>query len=400
MVKYNQITMKGGISIKDFKIHPKIWLEALLFLATVFIIFLIFSNIGQIYYTFRGFLSVIMPFLFGFLIAYFLNGPCKFFEKQFLKLNYSFFQKFSRGLSVFTLFILVFGLISLIISYIFPIITMNVMEFIQLIPTYYLQVQNWIYNLDLAGFNDVFHVEEALQTFFADFSVQELLSHLTFGLNSITDFALSLSSGVLDTFLAIITSVYALLYKETIFTFFDRVNRIFVPESQYNRLKNYFAQANNIFYKFIATQFLDACILGILSWILLSILNVQFAVTLGIFLGFCNMIPKFGSIFGSIVVMILAFITGGLFHGLLVITLLTILQQIDGNIIGPKLMGNALDINPILVFIAIAVGGAYWGILGMFLAIPVVAMLKIVFYEWLEYREGKKKDLNSIIEEN
>lgn len=287
----------------------------------------------------------------------------------------------------------------MILSYVFPIITQNVLDFIHLIPYYYSEIQYWINNLDLAGINDIFHIEEALQNFFAAFSVQDVLSHVTFGLNSVTDFALSLSSGVLDAFLVIITSVYALLYKDSIFSLFGRVARVSMSPKKLKRLKKYFTQANNIFYKFIATQFLDACILGTLSWVLLSLLNVRYAVTLGIFLGICNMIPKFGSIFGSIVVMVLTFLTGGFFHGLLTIVLLTILQQIDGNIISPKLMGNALDINPILVFVAIALGGAYWGILGMFLAIPLVTMSKILFYEWLESREKKLDKENQTMDD-
>ena len=362
-------------------------------------IFVISQNLTEIHTVFRGFLSVISPFLIGFLLAYFLNGPTSFFERQFAKIHYSFLKKHSRGIAVLLMFLLTLGLFILILSYVFPIITQNVLDFIHLIPYYYSEIQYWINNLDLAGINDIFHIEEALQNFFAAFSVQDVLSHVTFGLNSVTDFALSLSSGVLDAFLVIITSVYALLYKDSIFSLFGRVARVSMSPKKLKRLKKYFTQANNIFYKFIATQFLDACILGTLSWVLLSLLNVRYAVTLGIFLGICNMIPKFGSIFGSIVVMVLTFLTGGFFHGLLTIVLLTILQQIDGNIISPKLMGNALDINPILVFVAIALGGAYWGILGMFLAIPLVTMSKILFYEWLESREKKLDKENQTMDD-
>jgi predicted PurR-regulated permease PerM len=266
-------------------------------------------------------------------------------------------------------------------------ITQNIIDFVSLIPYYYDGIQEWINEIDLGVANDFLHIEEQIQQFFTNFSVQEILSHVTFGLNSLTDFVFSFSSGVLDTFLAIITSIYVLLYKESILTFTNRVIHLFLKKKQIEIFSHYAYQANKIFYKFIATQFVDELILGSLSTILLSALSVRYALTLGIFLGFCNMIPKFGSIFGSFVVMFLAFVTGGFFHGLLVIVLLTILQQIDGNIIGPKLMGDALDLNPIVVFIAITVGGAYWGVLGMFLAIPVVALLKIILYEWMEARE-------------
>ena len=114
------------------------------------------------------------------------------------------------------------------------------------------------------------------------------------------------------------------------------------------------------------------------------------------------MIPKFGSIFGSIVVMILTFFTGGFRQGLILIILLTIVQNIDGNIIGPMLMGNTLKINPILVFVALLIGGAYFGIIGFFLAVPIAVMIKIVFDEFLEAREKKvdeEEDFDSEISE-
>lgn len=101
------------------------------------------------------------------------------------------------------------------------------------------------------------------------------------------------------------------------------------------------------------------------------------------------MIPYFGSIFASIVAMIIAFFTGGWEARLVTIIMLIILQQIDGNIIGPKLMSGALNVNPIIVIISISIGGAYFGILGMFVAVSVAALLKIIFMEYLEAKESK-----------
>lgn len=120
-----------------------------------------------------------------------------------------------------------------------------------------------------------------------------------------------------------------------------------------------------------------------------SVAHNPFSVALGLLIGICNMIPYFGSIFASIVAMIIAFFTGGWEAGLVTIIMLIILQQIDGNIIGPKLMSGALNVNPIIVIISISIGGAYFGILGMFVAVPVAALLKIIFMEYLEAKESK-----------
>ena len=112
------------------------------------------------------------------------------------------------------------------------------------------------------------------------------------------------------------------------------------------------------------------------------------------------MIPKFGSIFASIVVIVLTFITGGVSLGILTAILLTIWQQIDGNIIGPMIMGDALKINPILVFVSLLVGAAYFGIIGMFLSIPVITLIKIIIMNIVEAMEAKKQHANQITEDS
>lgn len=100
------------------------------------------------------------------------------------------------------------------------------------------------------------------------------------------------------------------------------------------------------------------------------------------------MIPYFGSIFASVLTAIITFFTGGLSLAITTIIVLLILQQIDGNIIGPRIMGGALNMNPILIIVSITIGGAYFGILGMFLAVPVAAILKIMTMNWLEHSKA------------
>ncbi|MDN5810796.1 MAG: AI-2E family transporter, partial [Tetragenococcus koreensis] len=144
---------------------------------------------------------------------------------------------------------------------------------------------------------------------------------------------------------------------------------------------------NTIFYKFISSQFLDACIIGISATVILYLLNVPFALTLGILLGICNMIPYFGSIFASIVTTIITFFSAGFQLALTTLIALLILQQLDGNVIGPRIMSGALNLNPIIIIISITVGGAYFGVLGMFLAVPIAAILKIITINWLDDSE-------------
>ena len=263
----------------------------------------------------------------------------------------------------------------------------NILDFIDALPRLYLQIQNWAYGLQTDNLDEIFNVENAIHSFFSSFSLPDMLTQVTGGLNSISGFALGMVSGIIDFAVAVAISIYYLLYKEAIFGMFKRVARLFFKEQKLRSIHVYLAQANKLFYQFIKAQFLDAIVLAVLATILLLVLDVRFAISLGFFLGVCNMIPRFGSIFGSIIVILLSFITGGATQGILVGVLLTILQQIDGNVIGPKIMGKALRINPILVFFALIVGGAYFGVVGMFVSIPIMAMVKIIFIELMDAEE-------------
>lgn len=378
------------LNMKKLKMHWSLWTEGLLFVLAVILIYKIVANLYPIMESIQNFLSIISPFIIGIVIAYFLNVPCNLLEKQLAKVDTPFVAKRARGFSVLAVFLLVVLIITIIISYVFPIIIENILEFARAIPAYYYEALIWIDSLDFSSFKGFFDVEATIDSFLNTFSIQELLTHVTTGLGSIGEYALGMTSGVINLFLSVIISIYTLLYKNLLLTTLDRIAKVFINERPLNIIKSYLKQTNIVFYKFVSTQFLDSCILGVLATILLSLLGVQFAVTLGILLGVANMIPYFGSIFASIVTMIITIFTGGITLAIITIFSLLALQQIDGNIIGPRLMGDALNVNPILVILSITVGGAYFGIVGMFLSVPIAAMLKIIFTNFIEMRERRK----------
>ena len=122
----------------------------------------------------------------------------------------------------------------------------------------------------------------------------------------------------------------------------------------------------------------------------MSILGVKYAVLLGVMIGLFNMIPYFGAIVAVIISALITFITGGFSQAIWMIVIVTILQQIDANIINPKIVGDSLKISPLLVIFAVTVGGAYFNILGMFLAVPIVAVLKVLIGDFIEFKNSQK----------
>ncbi len=150
-----------------------------------------------------------------------------------------------------------------------------------------------------------------------------------------------------------------------------------------------------MFFKFLSSQLLDAIIVGILTSIAMMILGVKYAILLGFLIGLSNLIPYFGAIVGIGITIIITIFTGGITQAIWLAVVVIILQQIDANIINPKIVGDSLKISPLLVIFAVTVGGAYFGMFGMFLAVPIFTVLKIFIEDYIEYKNTTK-----IVEKN
>ena len=124
--------------------------------------------------------------------------------------------------------------------------------------------------------------------------------------------------------------------------------------------------------------------------IALSIMGVEYAILLGFMIGLFNLIPYFGAIIAVILTAIITIFTGGISQAIWVVIVLVVLQQIDANVINPKIVGDALDISRILIIFAVTVGGAYFGVLGMFLGVPMICVIRMFFDDFVAYRKKKK----------
>jgi len=199
--------------------------------------------------------------------------------------------------------------------------------------------------------------------------------------------AIGIAGKVFDIFVAIVVSVYLLSSRAEILKFIKRLIAVVAKPNTYNKIGRYFKKSNQIFFDFLAGQGLDAIVVGILTSVAMSILGVKYAILLGFMIGLFNLIPYIGAIIAVIIAGIITFFTGGLQQTVIMLIVVTVLQQIDSNIINPKILGNSLQINPILVIFSVTVGGAYFGILGMFLAVPVATVLKSIIEEFIDSKE-------------
>lgn len=339
-------------------------------------------SIDVFFSSINWFLGVISPFIVGLAVAYVLNIPCGGIRKFLSKSKNKFIYDKRKILSIIMVYVLSLLVVFLIFRLIIPSLYESISIFVSNFSRYYESAQkymNYINDLEILNFD--ISLDKIL------YSVQEfVLQKLPSSINAL----FNVSLGIINTFLALITSFYILLEKENIKKYFGRLIRIFLPKSIYSTSMKYVGNLNFNFKQYIYTQTIDGCILGTIATIELFFLKSPYALVLGVMLGIVNYIPYFGSIFGSIFVVLIVLFTQNIMIALIAAVVLLVTQQIDANIIQPRLMSGSFSLSPLLVIISITIGGAFYGVLGMIAAIPIVAVVKDILEEVIVYYEKRK----------
>lgn len=354
------------------------------------IIYKCLDNFNDVTTVIGDFLNIIAPFFVGIFIAYILYIPCRKFETFFRKSKLRFLKRKARTFSIITVYLIILLIIAILFSVILPVVWNSVTDFVSNIQTYYEMAIERYNNLPQDSILKGEQVNEFIN------SIQHIDIREYFNFDKIMGYisgAISAVTGIVDVFVAIIVSIYVLAERGKILNFVKRLAEAIFKERTYRNLDKYYKHSNEIFFKFIASQFLDAVVVGILTTIAMSIMGIKYAPLLGFFIGLFNMIPFVGAIIAVGISAIITLITGGLSQAIWMLIVVIILQQIDANIINPKIVGKSLKISPILVLLGVTIGGAYFGILGMFLAVPAIAIVKILIEDFVDYRLAVKRGL-------
>ena len=336
-----------------------------------------------------NFLNILAPFFVGIFIAYILYMPCRKFEILFRRSKAKFLKRRARTFSIITVYLVIVAIIVVLFSFILPVVWDSIVDFVSNIQSYYETAIDRYNNLPQDSILKSQQVNDFID------SIRHIDIREYFNFDRVMEYisgAISAVTGIVDVFVAVIVSIYVLAERGKILTFVKRFAEAIFKERTYKNIDKYYKHSNEIFFKFIASQFLDAVVVGILVTIAMSIMGVRYAPLLGFFIGLFNMIPFVGAIIAVGISAIITLITGGLSQAIWMLIVTIILQQIDANIINPKIVGKSLKISPILVLFAVTIGGAYFGILGMFLAVPVIAIIKILIEDFVDYRLAIKKN--------
>lgn len=336
-------------------------------------------------------LKVLYPFLFGLLIAYFLNPLSKVmdnFLNRFFKDRHTGIRK---GLSILLSYIIVLGLIITVLFYIIPQIIdslTQITSFINSAQSGYNQFMDKVLELesthpewDLSGINDA--MEEI-----PDKIINIITKAIPTIIPTIYNTSMSLISGFLNVIIAIIVSVYMLIDKNRLIFNAKRVIYAIFGQKTGDKLLHTGSECNRIFSSFIIGKLIDSLIIGILCFIAMSILKLPYALIISVIVGVTNMIPYFGPFIGAVPgILLLLFVSFK--YALIFTVLIIVLQQFDGLYLGPKILGESTGLRPLWIIFAITVGGSIAGVLGMFLGVPTLAVIAYILNYFIEKRLHK-----------
>ncbi|MDO5398149.1 MAG: AI-2E family transporter [bacterium] len=346
----------------------------------VIVVYKTFDNLTSIFHSFGIVLAAAAPFFAALIIAYMLNLPAVKLTSVLKKMNYKYIQKHAYGISITVIYILAAVILGITLSAVVPALYQNLLDFSAALPDYLTRAFNSLSQIELV---QKLHLADSMPGI--DKMMSSFLSVMD--INSLGGYVgqvFSVTSGVINAFIAVIASIYMLLDKHNIINRMKRLVKMLFKTEIADSIIVHASSINTIFTKYIYCRLICSVICGTVCGIVLSIMRVKYALILAIFIGAMDMIPYFGSIISCIIAIVITFITGGFWLALWTAVALLIIQQLDGNLLAPKLMGNSLELSPLLIIIVVFVGGKLFGFVGMLLSVPIIAVLRAILSDYLE----------------
>lgn len=358
--------------------------------AIIAIIFLMIANWGVVLAVIGKFLTILMPFILGFFFACFINPLVKRVHSLLNRIKPGKGAKIKKAFSVIISYVVVIGVITVLLIYIIPQIKASIGELgntiqdgYQYMITHQKELNEKIPFIGLGG--GIEYIKE--------FAYKKIMSNGSEILPYVYHVSSSLLTTSYNVLMGLVISIYIILDMKKLKRSARKVVYALSPKKKEQEVWETMKQCSHIFNGFLIGKMIDSLIIGILCLIAMSILKLPYALLLSLIVCITNMIPYFGPIIGAIPgVMIYLFID--IRYAFVFALMILILQQFDGLYLGPKILGDQTGIKPLWVIFGITVGGAYFGVMGMFLGVPVVAVIMYLLQLFLD-KKLKKKNIST-----
>lgn len=342
-------------------------------------------------------LGIVRPFIYGAAIAFVLNIPMKGIEKAlFSKVKNRKLDKMKRPASIFLSFMLVILIVVIVTVTVIPQITKTMIELGNEIPQFLVDAQIWLEELFVSQPQLIAMLEEFEPAEMNwDSIVNSVIDFMQNGLGSVVSSTVTVAStiigGVVNVFVALVFSFYILAQKEKLGDQFRRILRAYCPQKVNDRVLEIASLAGKNFSSFITGQCMEAVILGVMFVITMTLFGFPYAVMVGVLIAFTALIPIVGAFIGCFVGAFLIMVDDPV-KAVWFLVLFIVLQQIEGNLIYPHVVGNSVGLPSIWVLAAVTVGGSLMGVVGMLIFIPILSTVYALIREDVnEKNKGKRK---------
>ena len=357
---------------------------------------MIIFHLGDIKDFIAGFLSSMSSFIIAFFIAYFLNPLVKYIDAKILKKLFKVKDaKIRKLVSIFAAYVIFIGLIAMILTIIIP------QFFSQFFNSFSSLTSEKNLNYMYEKLNKFFTMINKKLPYFEWNSIQdEVVNYIPQLISTSTDaiteffpklinFSISIIKGIINLLLAIVVSCYMLSDKQILKKNTVKVIYSVFPKKYAKGVVSTLKECNQIFYAFVIGKTIDSLIIGLICFIVTSIIQMPYSLLISVIVGVTNMIPYFGPFIGAIPCIIILLFTDPVM-ALIFAIFVFILQQFDGLYLGPKILGQSVGLTPLWVVFGITVGGYYAGFIGMFLGVPIVAVLAFLLNRFMNFALEKR----------
>ena len=362
---------------------------AIVLLSTVSIIFF-FLNLDVVSAFFQKLLAIFAPLLYGACIAYALNPLMKLYEEKVFRprrKKSKLSRSMRRGLSVSASILSIILFLTLFIAMIIPQLKTSIQDLIEKFPEYVASLEALVEKLAQSN-GPIAGIVNAAIAYVNDFAAdsQDILQEY---LPMLKDILQSVASVLLDVVLGFVFAAYFLCAKEYIIAQTKKITKSLCSEKYYDKLAYFFSLTDKTFGKYFVAAILDSMLVGFICFLLVQIAGMPYAPLIGVVIGITNIIPIFGPFIGAIPCALILFVCKPSYAVIFGIMIL-IIQQIDGNIIVPRIHGSSTGLPPVWIIVSITIMSGLFGFIGMFIGVPCFSVIYMLIKQYIEDRLEKK----------
>ncbi|MBE6046826.1 MAG: AI-2E family transporter [Clostridium sp.] len=356
-------------------------------ICSVILFYLGVSQLGNVLDKLNNVMGIMEPIIMGIVMAYVFNFILRFYEQKVLKDKFFRKMKSKRGVGILFTYLTVALIVLLFMKFVFPQLVESIVGLVNDIPMYITNLGKLFDDLMLE-----FNLNEGIQ----NAAIENWNEFVNYTVKFVTNLIpvlggvlASLASSIWNIIIGLIVSIYLLADKEKFIALNRKVIYAIFPLEFSEKIINLGRRCNLTFGKFISGKILDSFIIGILTFIVLTIVQMPYTLLVSIIVGITNIIPFFGPFIGAIPSLIIILFVSPIKAAWFILIIL-IIQQIDGNIIGPKILGNSIGISAFWILFSILVAGKLLGLVGMIIGVPLFAVIYTIIKEMVEERLKKK----------